>query len=66
MTTQKDNLLRTAKMASATYADAKRQLAEAQALHKLGMRTELMLAVSREHVAYHAWRTALSALANCP
>lgn len=57
--------MHTAKLASANYADAKRRLAEAQTAHRLGMNVALMDAVSREHVAYHAWRTALGSLANC-
>lgn len=62
MTTQRENLMHTAKLASANYADAKRRLAEAQAAHRLGMSVALMDAVSREHVAYHAWQRALTTL----
>ena len=64
MTTQRENLLRTAKLASANYADAKRALAEAHAAQRMGMNVALMDAASREHVAYHAWHRAMTALAN--
>jgi hypothetical protein len=64
VTTQRENLLNTAKLASANYADAKRVLAEAQSAHRLGLNVALMDAVSREHVSYHAWRRAMSALAS--
>lgn len=63
MTTQRENLLNTAKLASAQYADARRALIEAQAMQRLGMSVpSLGFIESREHVAFHAWKRAAEAL----
>lgn len=63
MTTQRENLLRTARQASANYADAKRALAEARACMRLGMTVpDIGFIESREYVLYHAWKRATANL----
>jgi hypothetical protein len=64
VTSHRDNLLHTANLASADYRLARKQLDDAQAMQRLGMNVALMDAVSREHVSYHAWRRAMTALAS--